>query len=286
VELPASPPPSALADLLPSDVDLDAGWRHPAARPVWFGVVWGRLGRSDLAVAHLDRVRLPALQPWIAAERGRLLREVGLHDRAEAVEWPALLTATDAVDDAMLRLSLAADAVGLGDAELAARRLAVARDRLDAAPPGPRRDRQRLRASWVVVEVAGALGASPPTDDLPTWDAAAERVAWPALLAAGSRFHAAKAALFAGVVHAERRLLDAAATLAPPALARAVALARADAAAAAGEPDTAASHRAEALAAWDALRLPAGWHAEVATTPAGRRFAEQAAQLRRRPCSS
>ncbi|HSK23842.1 MAG TPA: hypothetical protein VK906_11725 [Egicoccus sp.] len=263
---PPTPPAEALADLLPPDVDLARGLRHEAARPVWHGLVWSRLGRADLAWAHWDRVRLPALQPWIAAERGRVLREFGLHTRAEAIEWPALLDAGDPVDAAMLRVSLAADAVGLGDLARARRRLEAAREAVAALPESPRAARQRLRATWVGVEVA-ALGGEPlPTGGLPEWDAEAGAPRHPPDVAHGSRFHVAKGLLFAGIARGDVRLLDAAATLAPPVIAWAVHLARADMAGVAGADDL-ARH------AWDAVVPPPGLEVEVAATPTARRLA-------------
>ena len=275
MDLPPIPPADALADLLPPDVDLApgaAGLRHEAARPVWYGLVWSRLGRGDLAWQHFDRVRLPALQPWIAAERGRMLREVGLHARAEAIEWPALLDATDPVDAAMLRVSLAADAVGLGDLDRARRRLEAARAAVGDLPDGPRAARQRLRLTWVGVEVAALSGRPLPTAGLPDWDPAAGAPRQPPDAAHGTRFHAAKGLLFAGVARGDSRLLDAAAAAAPPVLAWAVHLARADIA---GVPD------AEELArrAWARIVLPPGIGDEVAATPTARRLAGDAGSV-------
>lgn len=229
-----TPPAAALAALLPPDVHLGsrsrpAELRHPAARPVWLGVVWGRLGRGDLAWAHLDRVRLPELQPWIAAERGRLLRELGHHADAEALEWPALAAAVDPVDAAMLRVSLTADAVGLGDVSRATSRLQAAREAVAGLPEGPRAARQRLRLAWVAVEVAWLRGEAPSADGLPVWSAGFGGPRLPTDHAAGSTFHTAKGLLFGGVVRGDVRLLDAAAREAPPALLWAVHEARADA---------------------------------------------------------
>lgn len=242
VPVPPRPAPAALARLLPPDIDPSTGrgLRHPDAATVWYGVVWGRLGRGDLAWATWDAVDATGeLGPWIAAERGRLLRELGAHAQAEAREAPALAVARDPVDVAMLRLSLAADAIGLGDPAAAERLLAAGRQALDAAPPGPRRDRQALRATWVAVEVTLVRGAdtSRPvrTDDevvafaagLPSWDAGSRAPSWPPLYRAGSDAHRAKGALFAGVLEGEVGLLAAAARIAPPALRWAVLLARA-----------------------------------------------------------
>jgi hypothetical protein len=214
--------------LLPPDVDLELPWRHEAARPVWLGVVWARLGRGDLAWAHWDRVQLPELQPWIAAERGRVVRELGLHARAEALEWPALLAATDPADQAMLRVALVADAVGAGDVARASRRLEAAKAAVDGVADGPRAARQRLRLAWVGVEVAYLRGEVPSGAGLPWWDEVLGAPAFPDDHRWGSGFHTSKGLLFAGIVHGDLRLLDAAAAVAPPVLRWAVELARAD----------------------------------------------------------
>ncbi|MFA9446134.1 hypothetical protein [Egicoccus sp. AB-alg6-2] len=273
MELPPIPPSDALADLLPGDVDLDdAGrLRHEAARPVWYGMVWSRLGRGDLAWAHWDRVHLPELQPWIGAERGRVLRELGLHARAEALEWPALLDAVDPVDAAMLRVSLAADAVGLGDLDRARRRLAAATEAVAALPDSPRAARQRLRLAWVDVEVAALEGRPLPTDRLPYFDEASGEPQQPHDALHGTRFHHAKGLLFGGVVRGDRRLLDAAAAIAPPVIAWAVHLARADLPATSRDAEP-ADEEAAARAAWAALVLPPGVDGEVASTPVARRL--------------
>lgn len=244
--------------MLPPDVHLDADadpagptarLRHPAARPVWYGVVWGRLGRGDLAWTSFDRVAVPELQPWIAAERGRILRELGHHDRAEALEWPALAGAEDPVDAAMLRISLAANAVGFGDHERATSRWHASARAVAELPDGPRTARQRLRLTWVGVEVAGLHGEPLPTEGLPTWSEEADAPQLPPDHAAGSTFHTAKGLLFAGVVHADLRLLDAAAGLAPPALLWAVHAAR------------------EAIGVADAAELSRQLRSELVTPP-------------------
>jgi hypothetical protein len=268
------PPTDALRWLLPPDVDLDGPLRHEAARPVWYGHVWSRLGRGDLAWAHWDRVHLPDLAPWIAAERGRVLRELGLHARAEAIEWPALLRAEDPTDQAMLRVSLVADAVGVGDLDRAARRLEAATAAVAALPSGPsgegRAARQRLRLTWVGVEVAFLAGRAPSGGavlggGLPWWDEGADEPGFPPDHAWGSGFHTAKGLLFAGIVRGDDRLLAAAAASAPPVLRWAVELARADR----GDPD--ALDRARA--AWAEVVPPPAHAAEVAATPTARRLA-------------
>jgi hypothetical protein len=256
-----------MARLLPPDVDLVRGWRHTAADVVWQGVVWGRLGRADLAATHLDLVQAPALQPWIAAERGRLARELGLHAHAEAVECRALERAEDAVDVAMLRISLTADAVGVGEVDRAVERLAAARVAVAASPDGPRAARQRLRLGWVEVEVGALSGAGTPAvvgRRLARWDPGSGGVVQPDDARHGTAFHRAKGCLFAGVVRDDDRLLDAAAVEAPPILAWAVALARADRGRAGALED--------ARAAWARIVPSPGWADEVAATPTARRL--------------
>jgi len=244
---------------------MSPGPSSDATVAVWYGSVWSRLGRGDLAWAHWDRIATPRVQPWLAAERGQVLRELGLHARAEALEGPALRVATDAADVAMLCVSLVADAVGLGDVDLARRRLRAAADAVGALVDGPRAARQRLRLAWVTVEVALLGGDPPPARDLPAWDATRGEPVQPPDADHGSVFHRAKGLLFGGVVHGDPRMLDAAAALAPPVLAWAVHLARAD-----------LGHDADALAAardaWRAVVVPAEVRDASAATPTARRL--------------
>lgn len=264
MSLPA-PPPDDLARLLPSDVDLSRPDRHASSRAVWLGIVWSRLGRADLAWSFWDRVGARALQPWLAAERGRVLRELGLHEEAERLEWPALAGAEDPVDAAMLRVSLTADAVGRGDVEGAVRRLEAARDAVGALLDSPRAARQRLRLTWVGVEVAWVTGGRPSTAGLPRLRRDGQ-LELPADLRHGSAFHHAKALLFGGLVARSLGLLDRAAEVAPPVLAWAVHLARADA----GAPDGLAAARS----AWGCIVPPPAHAAAVAATPTAQRLAE------------
>lgn len=257
---------TAPARLLPPDVDLTSGWRSAGGSAVWRAVVWGRLGRGDLAVDQLDAVTDPSLQAWIGAERGRILRELGLHAAAEERELAALELAEDPVDAAMLRVSLAADAVGHGDAGVAAERLATAQAAVAALHDGPRAARQRLRLGWVTTEVALLTGAPVPSAGMPSWDDVAGEPVLGADLRWGSTFHRVKALLFAGVVRSDVRLLDAAAREAPAVLAWAVHLARADL----GVPGALAAARA----AWAHVVPPPEVAAEVAATPTARRLTE------------
>lgn len=258
-----APPPPALAALLPPDVDLARVGE--VRRVAWHGVVWSRLGRGDHAVAHWQRVEGQGLGPWLAAERGRVLRELGLHGDAERLEGPALRQADDPVVRAMLRVSLTADAVGRGDVDQARHRLAAAEEAVAATPDGPRLARQRLRLTWVRVEVAYLGGGVPPVDGLPAWDGASAAPVLPPDHAWGSDFHTAKGLLFGGVVHRDLRLLDAAVALAPPVLAWGVHLARADLGV--------AGALAAARAAWRAMVPPPGFERAAATTSTAERLA-------------
>ncbi len=264
--LPA-PPPQVLARLLPPDVDLVRPARHASARPVWLGMVWSRMGRGDLAWAFWDRVGTVGLQAWVAAERGRVLRELGLHADAERLEWPALAAAEDPVDRAMLQVSLAADAVGRGDVDTAVRRYRVARDAVAGLADSPRAARQRLRLTWVGVEVAWVSGDAPSTAGLPQLQPLGpdpDEVLMPPDLAHGSTFHRAKALLFGGLVAGSLPLLDLAVADAPPILAWAIHLARADL----GAPGALPSARD----AWAAVVPPPEHAAAVVATPTARRL--------------
>jgi hypothetical protein len=240
--------------------------RHPIrssdAAAVWNGVVWGRLGRCDHAWAWWDSVTAPDLQPWIAGERGRLLRELGLHDRATVLEEEGLRDATDLVDVVLLRLSLAADAVGLGQEAAARRALGTAGALLDELPVGDRVRRQRLRRVWIGVEVDLLAGAGPDADGLPSMGP--EGPVFPIDHRAGTDFHRAKGLLFGGIVRDDTRLLAAAAPLAPPMLRWAVELARADR----GEQDAGP----RAATAWHKVVPPPGVERAVAATATARRL--------------
>jgi len=240
--------------------------RHPirsaGAAAVWNGVVWGRLGRGDRAWAWWDSVTDKDLQPWIAAERGRVLRELGLHRAAQQLEEDGLATAKDLTDAVMLRLSLAADAVGLGEKAVARRALGTARSLLAELPVDDRVRRQRLRHRWIEVEVTVLSGSEPDPDGLPVLgDDGPE---FPADYDAGTDFHRAKGLLFAGIVHGDPELLELAVPLAPPALGWAIELALLDA----GD-ETAA---ARAVTAWNQVVPPPDHDTAVAATATARRL--------------
>lgn len=235
-----APPPRWRTRLLPPEVRRS--WellvRHdPRTALTWAGVVWSRLARGDLAsrcwqaaADGLDpAAEPPAARPaWLAAERGRVLRELGLHEAAAQVELPALTRTADPVDRAMLLLSLAADAIGHGDAAAARAWHDRALVRLAAAPDTPRAARQQLRAVWVRIELALLTGAPDDAAGLPGWEPGHQRPWFPAAYAHGTDFHAAKGLLFAGVLHRDLTLLDEAAHRAPPVLAWGIQLARHD----------------------------------------------------------
>lgn len=283
-------PPSRTAyhDLLPADVAVAWARSTAAARAVWTGVVWSRLARCDLAWAWWDRAidasaRSPVagpqpdrddprrtgapvrpLAPWVAAERGRCLRELGLHGAAQDLESPALAAAADPVDAAMLRISLVADAVGLAQPAPARTQLDAARHAVAALPEGPRAARQRLRLAWVDVEVALLTGAVPPSAGVPNIDDVTGAPRLPPDHAHGSRFHTAKGLLFGAVVHDDARLLDAALVPSPPMLRWAVLLAIVD------RGDRGAIHAARR--AWRRITPPPGWEDQVAASAAARRL--------------
>ncbi len=260
---PPLPPDDEVSRLVPADArgrltDL----RHPEAVDVWHGVVWSRLGRGDLAWAWWDGVEAATLQPWIDAERGRVCRELGLHTRAQAYDVRALEHATDLVDAVMARLGLVADAVGQRQAVVVPLRATAARSLLATLPNSPRVARQRLRASWVAVEVAFLLGEEPPTATLPVWRDG--RAVLGADYRHGTEFHQAKGLLFAGIARSDDRLLEAARSLAPPVLRWAVELACADR----GHDGALAA----AADAWAEIVPPPGLDGEVAATATARRL--------------
>jgi len=249
--VPAEPD---LDRLLPPDVDLSGpGLRHEAARPVWLGIVWSRLGRADLAWQVWDRVGAPAVQSWLAAERGRVVREFGLHAEAERIEWRALASVEDPGDRAMLQVSLVADAVGRGDLDTMTRRLEAAREAVAGLPDGPRAARQRLRLGWVTMEVAMWTGGEVPVPAVDAPD-----------LAYGSAFHRAKQALFAGIATGSLEVLDVALAEDVPVLTWAVHLARADL----GEADAIDAART----AWAQLRFPPPYERAIRATPTAHRL--------------
>ncbi len=132
-------------------------------------------------------------------------RQLGQHFVARGLDERGLTLAegaAEAVFDA--ELGLAADAVGLGDAAVAAEQLGRAQERAEARPDWWR---QRVRLAWVQAEVALLVGDA---------EAAVEAVA-PAVQraeVAGAPRHVAKSLLFLGVAQIQAgRVDEAAATL-------------------------------------------------------------------------
>lgn len=245
---------------IPDDAVID----DPVIAAIWEGIAWGRLGRADCAWERWEPILDPALAPWIAAEKGRILRELGLHDAAEALEAPAFDACDDVVIRAMLAIGLTADAVGRNDVALARARLAVAHDLVASAGAMPMARRQQLQLAWVSVEVAQVSGEEPPFDGLPSMDDLG-RIDWPEAHTAGTGFHRAKGLLFAAVVRRDARLLDGALPLAPPILEWAIHLARHDV--------FGIDAVGDARRAWQVIQPPPGFEAAVAATSVGQRLA-------------
>lgn len=230
---------------------------------VWQGVALGRLGRGQEAWTTWAGIVDASLGPWVAAEKGRVLRELGLHAEAEALEAPAFEDCDDVGVRAMLAIGLTADAVGRNEIGLARHRLETANGLVASAGSSPTAQRQRLRLAWVTAEVALLAGELPVADGLPEMGSGGT-VAWPSEHLVGTDFHRAKGLLFGGVVRRDPRLLEAAISLAPPILSWAIHLARADL----------FGHDAldQARRDWQAIQPPAHVAAAVAATSVGRRF--------------
>lgn len=255
---PKPPPDDACARLLPPDVP--ESHPHPRAIEVHNGVVWSLLGRCDLAWEWWEACDVDELQPWIMAEQGRVLRELGLHLDAESYDAEGLVLARDPIDAATLRIGLVADAVGRGDSRLCNQRLGVATHDVENLQDGPRTARQRIRLAWVEVEVALLTNREPMLFGLP---AAGEdaTIDFPPDFEHGSDFHRAKGLLFGGIARHEPRLLDAALELSPPMLTWAIHLARADFGVE-GALD-------EAKRAWKEITPPPPYAEDVANGPTG-----------------
>ncbi|MBW3537172.1 MAG: hypothetical protein KY395_05285, partial [Actinobacteria bacterium] len=98
-----------------------------------------------------------------------------------------LAEAVDIVDVVMLRLSLVADAIGKGDVGTAELRYEAVAPILAELDDTPRLARQRLRCSWVEVELAVLEGRPPTTQGLPAWDPE-QGVVFPDAYAHGTTF--------------------------------------------------------------------------------------------------
>lgn len=234
---PPEPPPDRTAHLaLP---EWDGAQADPPARAWRHGYLWMRLGRHDHAWGWWALVDDPRLATRVHASRASSLRELRLHRRADLEDAAALEASPEpGWERTAALIGRVADAVGEGDPGAADARLA---DALDAVrdlphdlPQDPPHDlphdlpadRQRIRLGWVACEVALLTGGVPAVA-LPHVDRDGE-VATPPVYRAGSDHHLAKGLLFAGVLSRDLRVLEVAADLAPPGLAWAVHLARAD----------------------------------------------------------
>lgn len=219
------------------------------------GYLWMRLGRYDRAFRAWSTVVEAGLRSVVRSSRATALRELGLHERAQAEDRAAGTLASTAFDHARVAVGLVADAVGLLDRDGAGARLRDARRAVSALDVSRAADRQRIRLGWVEAEVA-LLAGGPYPADLPRWDG--QDVHAPAVYDAGSQHHLAKGLAFAGLLARDLMTLDEAARRAPRGLAWAVHLARADL----GAPS--ALH--DARAAWSHVRVPPSLKVEVAST--------------------
>jgi hypothetical protein len=252
-----------VAALVPADLRRDpTRLRHPEVAELLHGMVWSRLGDGAAAWAWFDRVGEVSLLSWVLAEKGRFLRELGLHEHSEELDLEALAVAGDMSDIIRARISLVADAVGRGEFEVAALRLQAVDALLERVEVTPEIARQRLRRAWVAVEVALVKGEEPPTDGLPHLDGG--QIWFPPEQAHGTTFEAAKGLLFAAIAHGDLRLLELASADAPAMLSWAVHLARMDS----GMPEA----WDEAREAWAKIIAPPGFADEVARTPVAKRL--------------
>lgn len=196
-------PAAGVAPLaLAVETAAEAGLEAEAAAASWLlGVCLGAAGRYGRALEVLDPLvgaagtpATRAISALAAATVASVHRQLGRHAVAQEYDETALAASTDTPEgrfDALL--GLAADAVGLGDSDAAAARLAEAADLL-----GERTDwwRQRVRLGWVRAEVALLTGDP---------QAAAEAAQGAVELAerSGAPRHVAKGLLFLGVAQVQ-----------------------------------------------------------------------------------
>lgn len=223
---PPEPPPDRVGRLRLPEWD-DAPPASPAEAAWRNGELWMRLARYDHAWAWWALVDDPALAARVHVSRGSSLRELRLHRSALLEDRTALEVVPEGGwARAAALIGLVADAVGEGDRDAANDRLVAAVDAVGALPDDPPGNRQRIRLGWVACEVALLTGGVPAVA-LPHVDRDGQ-VSAPAVYRAGSDHHLAKGLLFAGVLSRDAGALEVAAELAPPGLAWAVHLARAD----------------------------------------------------------
>jgi tetratricopeptide (TPR) repeat protein len=149
-------------------------------------------GELDLAIALATSIRHeahPRVRAQAAATLGSALRQQRRYAEAERVERRALRLGAER---AHLLAGLAADAVGVGDAWRASRRIRAATAALPAREP-----RARIRVAWATCERALLVGR--PDDAVAAAAAALRRARL-----AGFRRHEAKSGLFLGVALREQ----------------------------------------------------------------------------------
>lgn len=175
-----------------------AAWRR--------GWVLSALGRYGEALRELERAAAggAATAAAAAVTRGAILRQVGLHEHAEAAELAALALRPPGLVVAALAVGLVADGVGRGaGTDELAERLRAAERAVHAAGD----ERQRVRLGWVRGEVALVAGdAVAAFDDFTRARGRAERLGW--------RRHVAKSELFRAGAAAARGDADTASALA------------------------------------------------------------------------
>ncbi len=212
------PPAQAVAALRRAVELAGAGGRADEATAAsWLlGLSLGAAGRYGPALATLTPLLEAAEAPGAsgprrlfgalaAASLGSVRRQLGRHAEARAVDGRGLVLSDGAGEAAFaLRLGLAADAVGLGDA-------ATAHAEVDAAvqllPERPTEWwRQRVRYDWVRAEIA--LLEDDPDSAASSAEAAVERAE-----RAQAPRHVAKGLLFLGVAQVQSGNVEGAASL-------------------------------------------------------------------------
>jgi tetratricopeptide (TPR) repeat protein len=111
-------------------------------------------GRYAAAHAELHRLRRtadPALRSLVSSTRGSLLRQLGHHRLATALDGAALAASDDAEAAADALIGLAADALGMG-------RLPMAQALLERAQHVAVAARSQVRLGWVRAETAMSAG--------------------------------------------------------------------------------------------------------------------------------
>ncbi|MBW3661946.1 MAG: hypothetical protein KY469_02515 [Actinobacteria bacterium] len=258
-------PPAELVDglSLPS-------WRTSetigAAEEQWRnGLLWAYAGRYDRAWAWWDRITDPAYAARIRAARAQTLRDLALHERAEAEDRAGLAVAARQEDRAGLLIGFVADAIGLGNGPEARHRFRQASRELALLGESVDAEIERIRFGWVAAEIQLLTGEGATLSMLPSFSDDREQVMIPERYEVGGEYHLAKGLLFAGVLTRDVELLEEAAVRAPPGLAWAVHLAR--------ESMGVEGALAEARAAWKEVVPPPRHAPEAGRTSTALRLA-------------